>query len=106
MATAQTTARKSSRGNGKDHKAVVARAARDERRSARDSAETFISGVKSSAHQFGKKMGRRVSQNVSSVTRGAKGVQHRAQDTIRYRPLLAVVVAAGAGALLALLTRR
>ncbi len=106
MATARTTVGKLSRGNGKDQKAIAARAAKHELHTAQDAAETFISSVISSANHFGEQIARTVSDTVSDVKRNAKGVQHKVQDGVRYRPLLALGVAAGAGLLLALMTRR
>jgi len=115
MATPQTSSRRSrSRGNGHDKKAVAAAAAaRNDLHAAQEAAETFVSAVKSSANHFTEHLGRAVGEKVvkaqhsaESVAEKAVDARHRLEDTIRERPLMAVGAAAGAGILLALLSRR
>lgn len=106
MAIAQTNNQKFSRRNGNDPKAIASRAAKDELRTAQDAAETFASAVKSSANHLGARIGHAVSEKMFQVTAQAKGVQHKVQDSVRYRPLVAIGAAAGAGFLLAILCRR
>ena len=114
MATPQTSTRKlRSRANGHDKKAAAAAAARNDLQAAQEAAETFVSAVKSSANHFTEHLGRAVGDKVVKTQHGAESVaekavdaRHRLEDTIRGRPLMSVGVAAGAGVLLALLSRR
>lgn len=115
MATPQTSNRRSrARANGHDKKAAAAAAAaRNDLHAAQEAAETFVSAVKSSANHFTEHLGRAVGEKVEKAQHGAVSVvekasdaRHRLEDTIRERPLMSVGVAAGAGVLLALLSRR
>lgn len=114
MATPQTATRKSrSRANGHDKKAAAAAAARSDLNAAKEAAETFVSAVTSSANHFTEHLGRAVGDKVNKAQHGAETVaekavdaRHRLEDTIRERPLMSVGVAAGAGVLLALVSRR
>ena len=113
MATPLTATRKSRRGNGHDKRAAAAAAARKDLHTAQEAAETFVSAVKSSASHFSDQVGRAVGEKIGqaqhsaeSVAERANDARHRVEDTIRERPLMSVGVAAGAGVLLALLTRR
>jgi len=113
MATAQTVTRKSSRGNGQDKKVIAARAAKEELQAAQDAAETFVSALKSSAGHFTEHLGRAAEEKASLAQDSAKAMAEEAQnvrmkleDKVRERPLTALGIAAGAGVLLALLSRR
>jgi len=106
MATPHTTARKSGRGNGQDQKAIAARAAKEELHAAQEAAETFVSAVKSSASHFGEHIGRAAQEKVSLAADEAQNARSKLEDRVREHPLMAVGIAAGAGVLLALMTRR
>ncbi|MBA4228174.1 MAG: hypothetical protein C0456_16265 [Hyphomonas sp.] len=115
MATPHISSRKSrGRANGHDKKlAAAAAAAREDLHAAQEAAETFVSAVKSSANHFTEHLGRAVGDKVvraqhsaETVAEKAVDARHRLEDTIRERPLMSVGVAAGAGVLLALLSRR
>ncbi|MBY9068010.1 DUF883 C-terminal domain-containing protein [Hyphomonas sp. WL0036] len=115
MASPQTATRKStrSRANGHDKKAVAAAAARHDLHTAQEAAETFVSAVKSSAAHFGEHVGRTMGEKVEKAQNGAEHVaekandaRHKLEDRIRERPLTSIGIAAGAGVLLALLSRR
>ncbi|MFN7055987.1 glycine zipper domain-containing protein [Hyphomonas sp.] len=117
MVATQTTSRKSGRGNGHDKKAVAARAAKDELQTAQDAATTFVSALKSSAGHFGDHLTRAAEEKANKAQEAAKAaadvaveraqsVRTRIEDKVREKPLTAIGVAAGAGVLLALITRR
>lgn len=118
MATPQTSTRKSrGRGNGHDKKLAAAEAVKNDLHAAQEAAEEFVSAVKSSATHFSEHIGRTVGEKVGKAQHGAESVadkvadrasdaRHKLEDTIRERPLMSVGVAAGAGVLLALLSRR
>lgn len=117
MATPQTSTRKSRRMNGHDKKAAAAAAAKTDLHTAQEAAETFVSAVTSSANHFSEHLGRALGEKVGKaqhraeavaekVTDRAAGARHQIEDTIRERPLMSVGIAAGAGVLLALLSRR
>lgn len=114
MATPQTSIRKSrARSNGHDKKTAAAEAARQDLQAAQEAAETFVSAVKSSANHFTEHLGRAVGERVEKAQGGAETIadkavdaRHRLEDTIRDRPLMSLGAAAGAGVLLAVLTRR
>lgn len=117
MVATQTTSRKSSRGNGHDKKAVAARAAKDDLHTAQEAATTFVSALKSSANHFSDHLTRAAEEKVvkaqdaakaatEAAVDGAQSVRTRIEDKVREKPLAALGVAAGAGVLLALLTRR
>lgn len=117
MATPQTSTRKSRRGNGHDKKTAAAQAAREELQAAQEAAETFVSAVTSSANHFtehlGRSMGEKVHKAQSTAQSRAEVLAEKAndarlsfEDRVRERPLASIGVAAGAGVLLALLTRR
>lgn len=113
MATPQTSARRSTRGNGHDKKTAAVRAAKDDLQTAQEAAETFVSAVRSSAGHFGEHLGRAVEEKVSRVQSGAETVaekankaRHSFEDRVRDNPMTSIGIAAGAGVLLALLSRR
>lgn len=115
MASTQTATRKTTRGriNGHDKKNAAASAARDDLHTAQEAAETFVSAVKSSAAHFTEHLGKAVGEKVEKAQHGAEVVveraddaRHKLEDQIRERPLMSVGIAAGAGVLLALLSRR
>ncbi len=101
-----TSTHPSSRANGKDSKAVAARAAKKEAkqelRTAQDAAGSFVSAVRSSAAHFGQHLGYKVAGAANKV----QNVRHKAEDRVRERPLAALGIAAGLGLLLGILTRR
>lgn len=112
MATPQTSARRSTRGNGHDRKSAAARAAKEDLQTAQEAAETFVSAVRSSASHLGEHLGRAVEEKVSRVQSGAETVadkaskaRHSLEDRIRDNPMTAIGVAAGAGVIVALLSR-
>lgn len=113
MATPQTNARRSRRGNGHDKKSAAARAAQDDLHTAQEAAETFVSAVRSSASHLGEHLGRAVEEKVTRAQSGAEIVadkasdaRHALEDRIREHPMTSVGLAAGAGVVLALLSRR
>lgn len=113
MATPQTSARRSARGNGHDRKTSAARAARDDLHTAQEAAETFVSAVRSSAGHLTEHLGRTVEEKVNRVQSGAEVVADKAKEArhslearVRENPMTAVGIAAGAGVLLAMLSRR
>lgn len=111
MATPRTSTRR--RGNGHDRKSVAARAARDDLHTAQEAAETFVSAVRSSASHFGEHIGRAVEEKVNraqssagAVASKANNARHTLEDRVRENPMTAIGIAAGAGVVIALLSRR
>ena len=106
MATAQSASRTSARGNGKDDKAFVASAVKQDLRDAKHAAGDFASAVKSSATHFGEDVQRRVTNQAARTVQKFHGVRTHAADRVRERPMAAIGFAAAAGILLGILTRR
>ena len=106
MATAQTATRTSTRANGKDHKAVAARAVKQDLSEAKEAAGNFASAVKSSATHFGEHVQQRVTEQAARTVQKVHGARTKAEDKVRERPLAAIGLAAVAGVLIGVLTRR
>jgi ElaB/YqjD/DUF883 family membrane-anchored ribosome-binding protein len=106
MATAQSAPSTSVRGNGKDQKAFVATAVKQDLRDAKHAAGDFASAVKSSATHFGDDLQQRVTKQAARAVQKFHGARTNAQDRVRERPLAAIGFAAAAGILLGILTRR
>lgn len=106
MATAQTASRSSARANGKDSKAVAARAAKKDLHDAQEAASNLVAAVKSSASNFGEHLNERVKTGVAVTVSKAHNAREKAEDKVRERPLAAIGIAAGIGLLLGVITRR
>jgi ElaB/YqjD/DUF883 family membrane-anchored ribosome-binding protein len=106
MATAQSATRTTTRGNGKDHKAVAARAVKKDLHEAQEAAGNFVSAVKSSATHFGEHVRQRVTEGAAQTVQKVHGAKATAEDKVRERPFAAIGFAAAAGILLGFLTRR
>jgi len=106
MATAQTATRTSTRANGKDHKSLAAGAVQQDLRDAKAAAGDFASAVKSSATHFGEHVQQRATNQAARAVQKLHGARKKAQDRVRDRPLAAIGLAAAAGILLGILTRR
>lgn len=106
MATAQSGKRTSSRAKTTAKKAVAARAAKEELKTAQESAGNLVSAVRSSATNFGRHLGRTATHQVAAAANEVQHVRQKTQDRVRENPLLAVGVATGVGLLLGIVTRR
>lgn len=113
MATAQASTRRTRNGNGHDKKAVAANAVRNDLKEAKDAAETFVSAVKSSATHLGEHLSKAVDTKVSKAQQNAGALADKAndartklEDKVREHPMMSLGIAAGAGLLLAVMTRR
>ncbi|WP_291203041.1 hypothetical protein [Hyphomonas sp.] len=106
MASAQSATSTSKWANGKDHKSAAEGAVEQDFRDARETAARFSLAVRSSATHFGEHVQRRMAAQAARAAQKVHRARTKAQDRVRKRPLSAIGIAAAAGILVGILTRR